>query len=117
MKKTDLVYVQDMIASINQIEKFLKETDFDGFVQDDRTQFAVFYALEVVGEAANKLSKEFRAENSQVPVREAVEMRNILIHGYDEIKLEIVWKTIYDHVFPLRKQLEEIAANIPLDQR
>lgn len=107
MKKTDLVCVQDILEAITQISNFLEEMSFDVFAQDDRTQFAVFYALEVVGEAANKLSEEFRINYSEIPVREAVEMRNILIHGYDQIKLDVVWKTIQEQLPPLKEQLEK----------
>lgn len=106
MNKTDSVYLGDMLEMIDKIESFLSNQSFEEFEQDDRTQFAVFHALEVIGEAANKLSKEFVENNPNFPAKEAVELRNILIHGYDLIRLDIVWKTIKENLPELKQQLQ-----------
>ncbi|OGJ20438.1 MAG: hypothetical protein A3A82_00385 [Candidatus Pacebacteria bacterium RIFCSPLOWO2_01_FULL_47_12] len=105
MNRTDFVYLADMLGMIDKIEQFVSGVDFESFAEDERTQFAVFHALEVIGEAANKLSKEFAEKNPSVSVREAVELRNILIHGYDLIRLEVVWKTIEENLPELKQQL------------
>lgn len=106
MKKTDQVYLQDMLDMISKIDGFTAGMSFDQFKKDDKTQFATFHALEIIGEAANKLSDDFRESNLDFPVRKAVELRNILIHGYDLIRLDIVWKTIEDHLPLLKDQIE-----------
>ncbi|MDA1079972.1 MAG: DUF86 domain-containing protein [bacterium] len=106
MNKTDSVYLSDMLEMIDKIESFLSNQSFEEFEQDDRTQFAVFHALEVIGEAANKLSNEFVENNPKFPAKEAVELRNILIHGYDLIRLDIVWKTIKENLPELKQQLK-----------
>ncbi|OIO43585.1 MAG: hypothetical protein AUJ41_04865 [Candidatus Pacebacteria bacterium CG1_02_43_31] len=94
MKKVDSVYLEDIVEAIDKIDKFVEGLSFSEFEDDDRTQFAVFHALEVIGEASNKLSKDFIESNPEFPVRQAIELRNFLIHGYDQIKLDVVWKTI-----------------------
>ena len=106
MKKTDLVYLEDILGEIQRIEKFLGEMEFSDFVEDEKTIFAVCHALEIVGEAANRLSVEFRKVNRDFPVRQAVEMRNFLIHGYDQIKVEVLWKTIKVDLPKLKQWLE-----------
>ena len=108
MKKIDSAYLKDVLDAVEKIEGFVAELSFKEFKEDDRTQFAVFHALEVVGEAANKLSRKFRDDNSNFPVREAVELRNFLIHGYDQIRLDVVWKTIKEHLPRLKKQVETL---------
>ncbi len=102
MTKTDSVYLKDILDAINKIEGFVGGTSFAEFENDERTQFAVFHAFEVIGEAANKLSKQFRDNNLEFPVREAIELRNFLIHGYDQIRLDIVWKTIKEDLSALK---------------
>ncbi len=108
MKKIDLVYIQDMLEAIEHIQSFVVDVNYDEFSQNNEKQFAVFHALEVLGEAANKLSKNLRDKYSHLPVREAVEMRNILIHGYDVIQLDIVWHTIQKHLPFLHQKLIEV---------
>lgn len=57
MKKIDSVYLTDILEAINKIYQFVDDFSFEAFEEDDRTQFAVFHALEVIGEASNKLSE------------------------------------------------------------
>lgn len=106
MNKTDQVYLEDMLDSIIKIDQFLDGYDFNSFQDDDKTIFAVLRALEIIGEAANKLSVDFANQNLDFPVRQAVEMRNFLIHGYDQINLKIVWKTVQDNLLPLKTQIQ-----------
>lgn len=106
MSKTDQVYLQDVLDSINKIEDFVGDYDYKQFEVDDRTQFAIFHALEIIGEASYKLSKSFLAQNPSFPAREAVEMRNFLIHGYDEVEIGVVWKTIKESLPILKDQVK-----------
>jgi len=108
MKKTDTVYLADILEAINKIYQFVDDFSFEAFEEDERTQFAVFHALEVIGEASNKLSKEFLDNNPNFPAKQAIELRNFLIHGYDLIKLEVVWKTIEDDLPHLKKITEAL---------
>ena len=65
---------------------------------------AVLYQMEIIGEAANKLSKKFRKDSLNYPVKQAVEMRNFLIHGYDQVNLKVVWKTVEVDLPDLQKR-------------
>ncbi|MBU0978835.1 MAG: DUF86 domain-containing protein [Patescibacteria group bacterium] len=108
MKKIDSAYLEDILEAIDKVDEFLGKLTLSEFEEDERTQFAVFHALEVIGEASNKLSKNFLSQNLDFPAREAIELRNLLIHGYDQIRLDIVWKTIKDHLPALKKQVKEM---------
>ncbi len=111
MKKIDLVYLKDILEAVEKVEEFLRGMEFDEFKRDEKTIFAVCHALEIVGEAANRLSEEFRKDNVDFPVRQAVEMRNFLIHGYDQVKLEVLWKTIEVDLPKLKKMVMEIVGD------
>lgn len=54
--------------------------------------------IEIVGEAANQITEETRAQLDEVPWREIINMRNWLIHAYYDINPDILWKTIYDDI-------------------
>lgn len=108
MIKTDTVHSQDMMQMIEKIQSFVENVSFSEYQEDTEKQFAVFHALEVIGEAANKLSAVFVQTHPDFPVRQTVELRNFLIHGYSSIKLEVIWGTIQNDLPSLKKQLEPI---------
>ena len=106
MKKDNQTYFQDILKAVEKIEKYMKDQDFDAFQQDDMRQNAIIRQFEIIAEAANKLSKEFLDNNPEFPIKEAVSMRNFLIHGYDEVDLQVVWKTLqtdisFQHIQPV----------------
>jgi uncharacterized protein with HEPN domain len=72
--------------------------------------FAVVRAIEVVGEAASKLSEEFRAAHPGIPWRAIVGMRNRLIHAYFDIDTETVGETTTQELPPILNQLRELVA-------
>lgn len=71
-------------------------------------ELALVRLIEIVGEAAARVSPEGQAEYSFIPWREVVGMRNRLIHGYDSIDLDVLWDTIEDDLPPLIDELERI---------
>lgn len=107
MKKTDTIYLEDILDAIKTIENYIEGIDLESFLLEQMRQDAVIRQLEIIGEAANKLSAEFHRINPSFPLREAVSMRNFLIHGYDEIDINIVWKTIQDNLPTLKKAVKQ----------
>lgn len=110
MKKIDSVYIEDILSAITAIEGYVAGIDFDQFASEDMRHDAVIRQLEIIGEATNKLSTEFCSLHQGFPVRQAISMRNFLIHGYDEIKLEVVWSTVQKNL-PVLKLEAEMALN------
>ena len=79
---------------------------FSEFAQSDLHQYATFYALEVVGEAASHVGQAIQAANSDIPWRQIVSMRNRLVHAYYDIDVRIVWRTVQQSLPPLIARLE-----------
>jgi uncharacterized protein with HEPN domain len=75
---------------------------------DDMLQLALTRAIEVIGEAASRISEPTRELYHAIPWRNIVSMRNRLIHGYDTVDLELLWDTVTHDVPPLIEQLEAI---------
>jgi len=94
---------------MNKVISYVDGVEFDEFQEDTLTQDAVIRNFEIIGEASNKLDKDF-ANKSNFPIEKAVAMRNKLIHDYGEINLEVVWKTIEKDLPNLLQLCEKIMA-------
>jgi uncharacterized protein with HEPN domain len=75
-------------------------------------QAATLHWLEIIGEAANRVSDELKAAHPEVPWRGVIATRNVVAHGYDRVRLEIVWRVIEEDLVPLRRQLEPIVEEL-----
>jgi len=64
--------------------------------------------IEIIGEAAARVTNEFQSAHPQVPWPQVVSMRNRLVHGYDEVDLDVLWDTVQDDLPPLVTALEEL---------
>jgi len=69
----------------------------------------VIRSLEIIGEAAGKVSPATRSAHEQVPWREMIAMRHRLIHGYAEVRLELVWVVVNERLDPLIAVLEPLS--------
>ncbi len=83
--------------------------------RDDVLRLAIERALEVIGEAANRLPTEFRAKYPDVEWRRIIGMRNVLIHGYDVIQHEVLWDTVQQSIPTLLNQITQILRDIEKD--
>ena len=82
-------------------------TDFD---RERILQLAVVRLLEIVGEAAGRVTADFRDQNSAIPWPQIVGLRNRLIHGYDSVDLDILWEILTRDLPVLISNLEQILA-------
>ena len=90
----DKAVLLDMLTAAERIVEFRREMEWESFLEDAKTQSAILHQLMVLGEACKRLSQETRALAPHVPWRLIAGMRDNLIHGYDDVDLEEVWKTV-----------------------
>ncbi|GAH56869.1 unnamed protein product, partial [marine sediment metagenome] len=64
--------------------------------------------LEIIGEAAFFLTKEFKEKTTHIEWKDIIGLRHVLVHGYYQIRNEIVWATIERDLKPLKQKLEEL---------
>jgi uncharacterized protein with HEPN domain len=106
--KDDKIYIEHILQSIDRIETYLSGKDHQSFSDDFMTQDAVVRQLEIIGEATKRISKELRNINPQVPWSDMAGMRDILIHDYIDVDIDIVWKTASESIIKLKSLLQNL---------
>ena len=97
-----------MLEAINNVIEFTTDVTFEEYSRNKILRFAVIKNLEIVGEAAYLITKEFREEHQEIAWNEVIGMRHVLVHGYYQIRDEIVWETIQTDLFPLKDKIERL---------
>jgi len=102
------VYLKDILNAIQKIEKYTKNLSFNGFVKNELVQDGVLRNLEVIGEAVKKIPDEVKNKNPEIEWRKIAGLRDILIHEYFGIDLNIVWDIIKNKIPELKKKVLKI---------
>ncbi len=108
MKPRDRASLQDIVEQIHIIWQYLAGYTREAFLTDPIRQDAVIRRFEIIGEAATRLSGEFRAAHPEVEWRDIRDMRNFLIHVYNAVDMTIVWKTAQENLEPLLTAVEKM---------
>ena len=105
MKFPDEVLIQHIINECNKIQNIVSEISYEKFLSVTMYQDALIRPLEVIGEAAGNLSAEFVEKNPAIPVSNMKGMRNLLMHQYFRVDLNLVWQTCVTDIPPIREYL------------
>jgi uncharacterized protein with HEPN domain len=90
----DTIYLLDILQAARLAQMYVADKTLEEFSRDLQCQDAVIRRLEIIGEAARRLSDETRQGLASVPFSTMADMRNHLIHEYDDVDLSIVWDTV-----------------------
>ena len=93
MRRDDTAYLLDMLLSARDAAEFAAGLTFPQFEQSQLHQNAILKAIEIIGEAAARISEETKQAHPGIPWPEIIGMRNRLVHAYFEVDLKRVWKT------------------------
>lgn len=93
----------DMLQAASDAAEFVAAVDQTQFYADKLHQYAVIRCIEIIGEAAGKVSREFRDAHPEIPWSDIVGMRHRLIHNYSDVRLDLVWDVV-------RSKLPELIA-------
>jgi uncharacterized protein with HEPN domain len=107
MQKNDRIRLQHMLDAAEEIILFTNGKTRDSLNDNRMLLLSVVKDLEIIGEAATKVTEETRREIQEIPWPEITSMRNRLIHGYFDIDVDIVWSTIQIDLNPLRELLKK----------
>src|SRR5215467_11449844 len=108
LKEKDLSYLIDIVDCIYDINEFTKSIEYHHFEKDKMRKLAVERQLEVIGQAANKISTETQNKLKNIPWKNIIGLRNKLAHDYGEILAERIWIISQKAIQELFKELEKI---------
>lgn len=109
--RPEKLYLTDILGAADAIKRFLSGVDQDAFLQDEVLQSAVLQKMIVIGEAAARISDEYRERHPEVEWSDIVAFRNFVVHVYFSIKWHVVWKTATESVPELRQKIAAILAS------
>lgn len=101
-----------MLMAIDNVHEFLEGKTYDDLRKDKLLFFGVVKNIEIVGEAANNLTKELRAQHTEVCWKDVIAMRHVLVHDYYNIDAHTAWQTAQDNLPQLRVQIESILKSL-----
>lgn len=108
MAKDFLVYLDDILESIERIEEYTRELVYEDFFENRQTQDAVMRRITIIGEAAKRIPDEISTRYAEVPWRDIADMRNKLVHEYSGIRIDQVWAVIEKNLAPLKRTVERM---------
>ncbi|MCH8569046.1 MAG: DUF86 domain-containing protein [Balneolales bacterium] len=107
-KRKPDVYLQDILESIEHIQRFLEGVSEEDFYENVEKQDAVLRRLEIIGEAVKHLPEEIRDKHPDIPWRQIAGMRDIIIHEYFGVTLDMIWVVATEDIHDLKAKVEEI---------
>jgi uncharacterized protein with HEPN domain len=108
MQPDDLTRIRHMFEAAENAQHFISGKNRTDLDTDPMLLFALVRAIEIIGEAASRVSAEQRAASPTIPWSAIVAMRNRLIHAYFDIDRDIVWRTLTEEIPSLRSQLLQL---------
>lgn len=112
----DIERLRHIADSIANIENFLRDKSLEQMKEDVMCYHAVVYNIMIIGEAANMLTKEFRESHPEVPWRQIIDMRNVLVHGYYNTSPLFVWETYTNDLPFLKEQMIKFIYELSKDE-
>ena len=113
MSKRDRVYLLHMLESAQKVVEFTRGCTRQDLESNEMLALAIVRLIEIIGEAANALSPECRAQQPDIPWRSIIGTRHRLIHGYFEVDLDIIWTIVSRDIPELMPQLDELLQQCP----
>jgi uncharacterized protein with HEPN domain len=109
----DPAYLLDILNSARLVQQFVQGIDREDLAQDMMKQYAVVHGIMIIGEAARRVSQEFRDKHPELPWQNMIGMRSRIIHNYDEVDLDIVWHVVESEIPKLISLVEPL---VPPDE-
>jgi uncharacterized protein with HEPN domain len=109
--RDDRERLQDILEAIERIERHAAKGR-EEFEKDELIQTWVVHHIQIIGEAARKLSEELRSEHDRIPWAAITAMRNILVHDYFSVDSDEVWSTVEKNLPDLKADISSILENM-----
>lgn len=107
-QRDDRVYIEHMIDTANKAMSFVAGLSREDFDNNEQLKLAVTHLLQIIGEAARRVSLDFRESHPEIPWKAIVGMRNKVVHDYLNVDEDIVWDTVKQDLTPLILKLTRL---------
>lgn len=107
-RNEDLIRLRHMLEASRDAVSFVSGREKGSLLTDKMLRLSLVRCIEIIGEAASRISLECQSEFPQVPWKNIINMRNRLIHAYYDINLDTVWNTITEDLPPLIAEIKKI---------
>ncbi|MGD0996682.1 MAG: DUF86 domain-containing protein [Candidatus Bathyarchaeia archaeon] len=108
MKDEFLDYVEDILKAMDDALTFVKDMNYDAFVKDRKTIYAVIRALEIIGEATKNIPSPIKTRYPEIPWKDMAGMRDKVIHAYFGVDLKRVWSTVNADIPTIKPYFEKL---------
>ncbi len=112
MKKDPKIFLQHIIDSTEKIEEYIKNMNKRQFLNSSQTQDAVIRRIETIGEAVKNIPEKLKEKHPDIPWKRIAGMRDILIHEYFGVDLELTWKVAKEEITNLKKKILKIKEDL-----
>ncbi len=107
-ERTYIDYLEDILGATKKVAQFIGQMDYEQFVNDEKTFFAVIRAMEIIGEATKQLPSSFRDNHPEISWRVMAGMRDKLIHHYFGVDEATIWETATQDLPQLSQIVQKI---------
>ena len=98
MPRDDRSTLEQMLDTATRIRALTRARTRDAFETDEVGQLALLHLIQRLGEGASRLSADFRTDHPEFPWAEMIGMRNRIVHGYDDVQIQIVEDVVRNHL-------------------
>ncbi|MBL0062381.1 MAG: DUF86 domain-containing protein [bacterium] len=110
--RDDKLYIQDILKEIDYLLKVTSELSYEQFLNDETYIRAAERSIEIIGEAASKISATLKSSNKKIQWQLMKDMRNIIAHDYFQVDYSILWETILYDLPTTRDDLDQLLKSI-----
>ena len=108
MIKDNSIFIFHILDSIENIESFTQGVTKDDFIRNKEKQSAVVRQIEIIGEAVKNIPQSFRVQHPEIEWIKIAGIRDVVIHKYFDVSLDIVWEIVRGDIPVLKSKLQKI---------
>lgn len=114
-EQRDRAYLWDMLDAARAVDEFVRDKTFEEYTSNRMLRGAVERHIEIIGEAARRVSEETRNAHPEIPWRGIIGQRNVLAHEYGEVMHEAIWRIATKRIGELILSLRKLVPDEPVD--